>query len=278
MSSFLLLLAGFFLNFKLNSSNEIIIIRQYFGLKDFSIFVPLAMIVLFSINLINNEYFAIKTYEKYKIKELEIRNNLKLGIPNQKEFNVDGELSIFFESKQDYFFFDVEALIYKNGEFIKSNTAEFEISKKNFNLIFHNGERLSLNNEETSKTNFEKFVYSIENRDIEKLYFDKEHFNTIDLINHENLDYQIHGHNRLFQYVLLICIIFISLRIVIHLSAKKRILPLFSFIFFLLLLMQIINSYLIYLSNNNTIEINTYYFFNFINLFLSIFGMYKAIK
>ena len=55
---------------------------------------------LFIINLFNNEYIAIKTYEQYKFKELEIRNNLKLGFPNQKEFNIDGELSIFFDNKK----------------------------------------------------------------------------------------------------------------------------------------------------------------------------------
>ena len=278
MGSFLILLASFFLNFKLNSSNEIIVIRQYFGFKDFSALFLITMLVLFFINLINNEYLAIKTYEKYKIKELEIRNNLKLGVPNHKEFHIDGELSIFFGSEQDFIFYDVEALIYRNGEFVKSNSAEFEVSKKNFNLIFQDGERLSLNAEEISITNFERFVYSIENEDIEKLLLDKEHFNTIDLINHNDLDHKIHGHNRIFQYFLFICMILISLKIVIHLSERKKIFKLFSFIFLQLLIIHIINSYLIYLANNHTINIIIYYFLNFINLILSIFIMHRAIK
>jgi lipopolysaccharide export LptBFGC system permease protein LptF len=278
LSSFLILLASFFLNFKLNSSNEIVVIRQYFGFKDFSALILITMLALFLINLINNEYLAIKTYEKYKIKELEIRNNLKLGVPNQKEFHIDGELSIFFDSKQDYIFYDVEALIYRNGEFIKSDSAEFEVSKKNFNLIFQDGDRLSLNAEEISKTNFERFIYSIENKDIEKLHLDKEHFNTLDLINHNDLDHKIHGHNRLFQYIIIICVILISLKIVVHLSERKKIFKLFSFIFLLLLIVHILNSYLIFLANNETIDVVIYYFLNFINLFLSIFIMYSAIK
>ena len=65
------------------------------------------MLGLFLINLLNNEYFAVKLYEKYKIKELDIRNNLKLGIPNQKEFIIEDELSIFFETKKDNIFYDV---------------------------------------------------------------------------------------------------------------------------------------------------------------------------
>ena len=39
-----------------------------------------------------------KFYEKYKLKELEIRNNLKLGSPSQNEFLIDKILSIFKKS------------------------------------------------------------------------------------------------------------------------------------------------------------------------------------
>ena len=40
-----------------------------------------------------------KFYEKYKLKELEIRNNLKLGSPSQNEFHIDKILSIYFQKK-----------------------------------------------------------------------------------------------------------------------------------------------------------------------------------
>ena len=143
---------------------------------------------------------------KYKVEELNIRNNLKLGTPSQNEFHIDNELSIFFESYEDDIFYNIEAVIYNEGQFIKSKSAIIEISKKNFNLIFNTGERLLLNSIEKSKTNFDKFTYSIENQDIEDLLMDKEHYNTLELIKHENKEFINHGHNRIYQYILTIII------------------------------------------------------------------------
>ena len=58
-------------------------------------------------------------------------------------------------------------LIYEDGQFIKSKNAKIEIEKKNYNIIFNNGERVILNKIEKSKTIFDKFIYSIENKEIE---------------------------------------------------------------------------------------------------------------
>ena len=77
ISSFLLLLASFFLNYKLNSSNEIIIFKQYLKYNDFKYLFIMIMTIIFVINFLNKEFFSVNTYHKYKIEELEIRNNLK---------------------------------------------------------------------------------------------------------------------------------------------------------------------------------------------------------
>jgi lipopolysaccharide export LptBFGC system permease protein LptF len=278
LSSFLFLLASIYLNIKLNSSNEIIIIKQYFGFKDISVLIFFIMVGLFLVNLLNNEYFSVKLYEKYKINELEIRNNLKLGIPNQNEFIIENELSIFFDSKKDGTFYDVEALIYQDSQFIKSKSAEIEISKKNFNLIFKSGERLTLNNEEVSNTKFKKFIYSIENKNIEELLYDKEHFNTLDLISHSDLEFRNHGHNRLFLYFLTFLILLISLKIIFLYKERKIMVNLFAYIFILLLIIQIINSYLVFLLNSNSINVIGYYLFNITNLSILIFLILKAIN
>ena len=142
---FLLLLGSFFVSYKLNSNNEIVIFKQYLGLKEMSFLIIILMSIIFFLYFINNEYFSVKTYHKYKIEELEIRNNLKLGSPSKNEFHIENEVSIFFRSQSDGIFYDIEALIYKDGQFIKSSKAEIEISKKNFNLVFQYGERLILN-------------------------------------------------------------------------------------------------------------------------------------
>ena len=250
ISSFLLLLASFFLNYKLNSSNEIIIFKQYLKYNDFKYLFIMIMTIIFVINFLNKEFFSVNTYHKYKIEELEIRNNLKLGNPNQNEFYIDGELNIFFESSSNGVFYDVEALFLRESQLIKSQYAELEISKKEFNLIFFDGERLSLNSEEITKTNFEKFVYNIQNKEIEKLYFDKEHFNTYELINHQEREFIGHGYNRIIQYFVNLVVLVLSLKIIFMYKFKEILLNQFIYIFSLLLISQIFNSYLIYLFNN----------------------------
>ena len=55
-----------------------------------------------------------------------------------------------------------------------------------------------LNETEKSKTLFDKFT-CIENNEIE-LLFDKEHFNTLELLNHDDKEFYFQGHNRIFQY------------------------------------------------------------------------------
>ena len=182
---------------------------------------------------INNEYLSVNLYHKYKIKELEIRNNLKLGVPTSNEFIIEDEVSIFFDKQKKNKFFNVEAIIFNNGQFIKSKTAEIEIEKKNYNLIFNNGERVILNENEKSKTNFDKFVYSIENNEIEILMMDKEHFNTLELFKNKEKEFYFHGHNRIYQYILTFMIIILSLKYSFYFSKKN------NFIYYFYLFMSL---------------------------------------
>tara|TARA_Y100000768_G_C23928123_1_gene658618 strand:+ start:336 stop:1364 length:1029 start_codon:yes stop_codon:yes gene_type:complete len=275
---FLLILSSFFANYKFNTNNEIIIFKQYLNIKEIFILIFILMLGLFCFYILNNEYLSIKTYEKYKVKELEIRNNLKLGAPSQNEFHIENEVSIFFESQKNGIFYDIEALIYKEGQFIKSNSAEIEISKKNFNLVFNEGERLLLNIKEKSKTNFDKFTYSIENNEIEELLMDKEHYNTIDLLKHKNNEFINHGHNRMYQYFLTITVIFLSFKIIFLYEPKKDLMKKFLFIFLLLLLIQIVNSYCIYLMNNESLIPMIYYIINVVILIIFTYFLNRIIK
>ena len=97
---FLLLIASFSINYKFNISNEILILNQYYSSKNNLL---LSLILTTSIILfyfINNEYLSVNLYHKYKIKELEIRNNLKLGVPSLNEFHIEKEVSIFLKTKK----------------------------------------------------------------------------------------------------------------------------------------------------------------------------------
>ena len=75
---FLVIIASFFLNYKFNSSNEIIILKQYFSLKNNLVLFFILSTGIFIFYFINNEFFSVNLYQKYKIQELEIRNNLKI--------------------------------------------------------------------------------------------------------------------------------------------------------------------------------------------------------
>ena len=270
---FLVLLGSFFLNYKFNTSNEIIILKQYFSFKDnFILFFTLTLgIIIFY--FINNEIFSVNQYHKYKVKELDIRNNLKLGVPSLNEFHIENEVSIFFNNQRDNKFYNVEAIIYKDGQFIKSAEAKIEIEKKNYNIIFFKGERVILNESEKSKTLFDKFIYSIENKEIEYLMFDKEHFNTFELLNNDNKEFYNHGHNRIYQYFLVFIVIIISFRALFIYTPKKSVFKYYYFLFFGVLTIQLINSYLVFLLKNNlSFNLYLYYFINL--LIISIFSYF----
>ena len=268
---FLLLIASFSMNYKFNNSNEILILNQYYSSKNnllLSLILTTSIILLY---FINNEYLSVNLYQKYKIKELEIRNNLKLGVPSLNEFHIEKEVSIFFKNQKNNEFYDVEAIIYKDGQFIKANSAEIEIENKNYNLIFNEGQRIILNDIEKSKTLFNRFIYSIENKDIEMLMMDKEHFNTLELLKNDNKEFYYHGHNRIYQYLLTLIIILVSYKIFFHYISKKSVFKYYAIVFLGVLVIQVLNSYLLYLLNNNNLF--NLYFYYFINLImLSIFS------
>ena len=270
---FLLIIAGFFLNYKFTTSNEILIFKQYITFRN-NIFITIFLtsgITLFY--FLNNEYLSINLYHKYKVKELEIRNNLKLGVPSLKEFHIEEEVSIFFKNQKNNKFYNVEAIIYEDGQFINAKNAEIEIDKKNYNLIFNTGERIILNKNEKSQTVFDRFVYSIENKDIEILMMDKEHFNTFQLLDDDKEEFYYHGHNRIYQYFVILVILLLSNKIFFFHIPKKNIFKYYFILFFSLLVLQIINSYLIFLLNNNHINLYYYYPINFSALIIFFFSV-----
>ena len=266
---FLLIFSSFFLNYKFNSSNEIIILKQYFSFRDNLILCTVLSSVILVLYFVNNEIFSVNLYHKYKIQELEIRNNLKLGVPSSNEFHIESEVSIFFEKQQNNKFYNVEAIIYEDGQFIKSQEANIEIEKKSYNIIFDKGERVIFNDSEKSRTIFDKFIYSIDDKEIEMLMLDKEHFNTIGLLNEVDKEFNIHGHNRIYQYFLTFVIVIISFKIFFIYASKKNVFKYYTFLFISVLLIQVVNSYLIFLLNNNSFfNLNYYYLINFIILLL----------
>ena len=136
-----------------------------------------------------------------------------------------------------------------------------------------------MNDNQKSKTIFDKFTYVLESKNYEELLMDKDHYNTFELILHPEKEFRNHGHNKIFQYFFLIVVGLISLKIIFFYVNKMNNLSRFGFIFFVILLAQILNSYLIYLLDNvQTFSIVYYYFFNFTFLFAIYFLARKILK
>ena len=108
---------------------------------------------------------------------------------------------------------------------------------------------------------------------------DKDHYNTFELISHPEKEFRNYGHNKIFQYFFLIIIGLISFKIIFFYVNKMNNLFKFSVIFFLILLVQVLNSYLIYLLDNfNSFNLIYFYSFNFIFLISTYFLINKILK
>lgn len=264
---FLIIISSFFFSEKLEKTNQSMIIDQYLCRKEKYKLSFISSVFIFIFYLINSEYFSVNLYKEYKTKELEIRNNLKLGSPSKNEFHIDNLVSIFFEDQNDSIFYNVEALIYIDKRFVKAKYAELEIAKEGFNIVFNNGEQLILNENEKSKTNFEKFTYVLEDKKLEKLLLDKDHFNTFKLLKHNEVEFKTHGHNKIFQIFFLVYIFYISTIIILFRKKNESFYKKFIFLFSTCLIIYLVNSYLIYLINRNEIlSYWSYYLVNFLIL------------
>ena len=116
-------------------------------------------------------------------------------------------------------------------------------------------------------------------KNMKNYLFDKDHYNTLELLYHPEKEFRNHGHNKIFQYFFLLLVGLISLKIIFFYENKRNNLLYFFLIFSLILLVQIINSYLLYLLDN-FIFFNLIYFYiiNSIFLTLTYFLIHKILK
>lgn len=262
-----LILSYFYFNYFLNSSNEILIINQYINNKQ-------KLIILYAINIIllifyffNNEIISPYLYKIYKEKEVEIRNNFILGVPSENELHVGEDLSIFFKSRDNNTYYGIDSVLYKDNQFINSEYAVVEYDKKGFNIIFFNGLRVKINDLEKSKTIFKKFIYHINNNNLVLLLFDKEHFNTLELLTKNEKDFYFQGHSRIYHYLLLIVIISLSNKIIFN-NKRGNIFKLNSILFLLIIATYLINSFVLYKLIYQNYSLNYYYLVNVLFLIL----------
>lgn len=265
----LILLSSIFFNLKLNRDNEQKIILQYSNKKFiFKIYFIISSILILSI-FFNKEIISPTFYSKYKINEIEIRNNLKLGIPDKNEFHINNQLSLFFMNKKNNNFQNIEAVLYDSNQFIKAEQAELEFGNNNINLIFYNGSRIILNKNEKSKTVFKKFIFNLKNNKSEKFFFDKEHYNTFELLGLKK-DFYNYGHSSIFQYLLLVFSILLSIKVLLTNNIGGKHVKVYFFSLSNVFILILLNSFLLNYLNLEKISLNNYYILNFILLILSV--------
>lgn len=263
------------LNFKFINNNEILVFNQYLNSNHFTKMLLLFLIIFVGLYFLNNELISKKTYAQYKINELDIRNNLKLGLTGGNEFHVKDEFSLFFKNSDNQVFKKVKAIIYNNNQFVISKSAKLSFDKNNFVITFYNGQRILLNQNEKSSTKFDKFTYNIEKTAADELHYDKDHFNTYELLNSKQNDFYAHGHNKIYQYFFLITLIAISIKVIFYKSTSHKFLDNYIILIMLVFFVVLINSYLQNLLMKENISLIFYYLINLLTLNCLIIFSFK---
>jgi len=264
----LIIFSCIFFNLKLIGNNEIIIFKQYLAFNNYRgiFFFTLFTVAIFF--FINGEIISPKSYSKYKVKEIEIRNNFNLGIPSNNQLDIKDELRLFFKNTDENFFYDVEAIIYNDNQFIISEKAQTKINDDAFNINFINGKRITFENNEKSYTVFDKLNYVVKKKEIDKLLYDRDHYNTLELINHNEKDFEIHGHYRIFNYLFLLTLLISSKKIIFNISTSQNYLFNNSILIILSVILLTKNLFLSNLFINSNITLLHYYLFSIIGLLL----------
>ena len=145
------------------------------------------LILIFYISI--NFYISPKVYEKYKIKEFELRNTINFDKMVLSNFlKLDENTTLDFKKNENVFedifinFKDEnENLIYARSGFIKSE-------KNKYIFQLNDGFKLSINkSKQIEKLEFENYVFKIDNKkEIEFNNFDKNTFTIIDDLNAKN--------------------------------------------------------------------------------------------
>jgi len=258
------------LNYSINNNNEILIFNQYLSENNKKLINIITQLLLILIFFINNEIISPKLYELYKKKELEIRNNFKLGTSKENELHINEELSIFFEGRKKNHFQNVDALIYKDNLFIKSKTADIEFGINSANIIFYDGERIEINTKNQNKTVFKKFSYGINKTNIDNLLYDKDHYNTLELLKSDKKDFINYGHYKIFNYLLVLIIALYAHKIIFINNYYKKSKSKNLFLYLFLLIIYTINSFLIYKLNQESFKPFQYYIINILILLIFV--------
>ena len=273
----ILIFSVFFLNYKFNNTNELLIIRQYVNEKRIKRNFLIINLIIFLLLCLNSEYFSQKFYKDYKQKEVELRGEFKIQVQNSKqEFKLDDHFVIFFEKFENDIFYNPKAIIFSDALLVESNRAKITYNDNRINLEFYNGSRVSSSKKEKSITNFLKFNFFIENNSDRVVYPDKESFSLNELLSQNDTKLNVAGHSKIMNYLLILLILFNIHKVINSINLKNQTnyknLKLLVFIIGYI----VINSFFNKIFIAGTITNHMYYILNFIFLTFLQLGIYKV--
>lgn len=264
----IILFSSFFLNYKLNNSSEIKIINQYVTQSKINYSIKLFNLFLIIIILLNSELFSQLTYGEYKIKEVELRNNLNIQTNGtNKQVSLNNEFLMTYEINDENIFFNTTTIIYPEDLLIISEKSEISFEDNKINLEFINGSRISTSDSEKSNTKFEKFNFYINKQFKNEILPDKESFSIFELLENKDSKLNSFGHSKVINYGLLFVILFNIHKILFTLNSKNsRNFKNLKIIFFYLTFTTIalmLNKFLLL----EKINLIIYYFFGILMIF-----------
>ena len=273
----ILIFSVFFLNYKFNNTNELLIFRQYIKEKLIKRSFIIINIIIFLILFVNSEYLSQSFYKEYKQKEVELRGEFKIQVQNSKqEFKLDDHFVIFFERFENDIFYNPKAIIFSDDLLVESESAKITYNDNRINLEFFNGSRVSSSIKEKSITSFLKFNFFIENNSEEIVYPDKESFSVYELLYQDDKKLNVAGHSKIINYLLIILILMNIHKIIKTINLKnqtnyKNLRLLFYLIGFI-----VINSFMNKILIIGSISTYMYYTLNIFLLILLQLGIYRT--
>ena len=219
------------------------------------------LILIFYISI--NFYISPKVYEKYKIKEFELRNTINFDKMVLSNFlKLDENTTLDFK-KNDNIFEDIfinfkdenENLIYARSGFIKSE-------KNKYIFQLNDGFKLSINiSNQIEKLEFENYVFKIDNKkEIEFNNFDKNTFTIIDDLNAKNFLNIFYKLSDIFFMILIFYFFYKNNIVTLNFNIKNNI------FFILISILFLISNQLLKNSEINTLN----YLFSVITLILIV--------
>ena len=232
----IIFIASCFLNKHINQTNELSIISMYLSTKNMNKIILLIYGFILVIHIFNTEVISVNAYNKYKFKEIEFRNQFKIK-NNKNEIYIKDKINLFYEKKnqENSILEKVTTYLIEENIVIVSEQVKFNQSEEEILFTFIKGQRISSSNTEKSFTNFDKLEYKIYNNSNDKISFDKDNYNFIQLLKNDNPLYKKAAHRKLIDLLFLILILTISRKLIFINEKSEKLIANYTFNLFMIL-------------------------------------------